>query len=78
MWWCWGVLVMADDRLATLIAEQLLQIKDLEQRLEERENALREILGLLVCCGGPLNDNYLRYSKEQLVIFARILRLVES
>lgn len=59
-----------------LIAKQALRIAELE---EENEN-LKEIVGAvhmkLICIGAPLNDNYYRYTDEQLQIFFDIEKLV--
>jgi len=52
-----------------LIAKQQLQIEDLIRLLEEARANIREIHGSIVGIGGPLNDNKLGYTKEQLKIF---------
>jgi hypothetical protein len=32
----------------------------------------------MICIGGPLNDNKLGYSKEQLVTFQKMLDVIEE
>jgi hypothetical protein len=63
------------DKRDSLIAEQQLKIRDLEQEKDDYKKALIEINGLMYCCGGPLNDNYHGYNKEQLKIFFMIANL---
>lgn len=58
-----------------LIVEQQLKIRELEFLTKNYEKSLIDIQGLLYCCGGPLNDNFKGYSKEQLSIFFKIASL---
>lgn len=58
-----------------LIAKQQLEIENLKIRLEWAREDMRMIL---VCCGGPLNDNYLQYTKDQRAPLHEILRLAEA
>lgn len=60
------------DTRDELIAEQQLTIRQLGLELNSASSRLREIHGLLICIGGPLNDNRERYSKAQRVIFHKI------
>lgn len=55
-----------------LIARQAKDIAELRERVTAYEQSAMRIRLMLVCIGGPLNDNKLRYTPEQLVIFARI------
>ena len=55
-----------------LISEQQIDIRHLTEVNNKYKEALDEIHNLLVCCGGPLNDNFQQYSKEQLKIFFKI------
>jgi hypothetical protein len=57
-----------------LIAKQALRIADLEERLNECDSRLDSIHKLLVCIGGPLNDNFLQFNVQQL----RLLRQINS
>ena len=56
-----------------LIADQQLEIQELQRKKLAAVNALDNIYLLIVCVGGPLNDNKLEYTEEQLVIFNTIL-----
>lgn len=58
-----------------LIAEQQLKIRQLGLELNSLSSRLREIYSLLICIGGPLNDNKLKFSKEQREIFHDIQNL---
>lgn len=58
-----------------LIARQALKIEKLASSLADATAALGKIHSELVCIGGPLNDNKLSYTPQQLQIFYRIERL---
>lgn len=55
-----------------LIAKQAREIAELREYREGAQEAFKTIVNNCVCIGGPLNDNFLRYSKEQLAVFYRI------
>lgn len=55
-----------------LTAQQALKIAEQEEKIKDLAVRLRDINITLICIGGPLNDNKLQYSKEQLVTFWRI------
>lgn len=59
-----------------LIASQELEIQNLKQQVTLKDEALSTISNLLTCIGGPLNDNKLGYSKEQLVTFNKIFTVI--
>jgi hypothetical protein len=58
---------------AELIARQAKLIEEMRDKIAELHEGIRKACLHIVCIGGPLNDNKLHYSKEQLVIFQRIL-----
>jgi len=60
------------DELKLLIADQQLEIARLKKTKNACQDALREINSLLVCCGGPLNDNFDGYTGKQLKLFFKI------
>ncbi len=60
-----------------LAAEQALKISQLEADNARLTENARQIKLELVCIGGPLNDNKLRYTREQLVPLARIAELAD-
>lgn len=45
---------------------------ELEADMAQAEDKLKRIRLQLICIGAPLNDNFLRYSKEQLKPFGKI------
>ena len=55
-----------------LIAQQVMKIASLEERLSEHDKSNRQIHDIIYCIGGPLNDNVLRFTREQQLVFARI------
>lgn len=57
---------------AELIAKQALRIAELEESLQDRDERLGRIHLMLVCIGGPLNDNVLRFNPEQRQLLHRI------
>jgi hypothetical protein len=69
---------ISENELKLLIADQQLEIVKLKDIKNSYEKALNEINGLLYCCGGPLNDNFDKYTKEQLEIFFKIANLIRN
>lgn len=60
-----------------LIAKQALIIEELSQRLTDIKRANIDIYYILYSIGGPLNDNKLKYTKEQRIPFAKIAELID-
>lgn len=58
------------DRLIAAQAEEIFALNEICNKHVENS---RKILNMLVCIGGPLNDNKHKYNKEQLAIFVRIM-----
>ncbi len=63
------------DKRDELIVEQALKLHNLEKQNAIFKKNLKEIYCLLISCGGPLNDNYDQYNKQQLEIFGKIYYL---
>lgn len=61
--------IRSDD---STIARQARTIEILEDRVAELEKAVKDAQLHIICIGGPLNDNKLGYTKEQMVTFFRI------
>lgn len=61
-----------------LTAKQALEIDKLRAELGEAEEKLKKIHLNLICIGGPLNDNYHRYSPAQLKVFFSIENIIEG
>ena len=59
----------ADDEVIARQARRIMELEDAVRQFQEGCEAIRM---RLICIGGPLNDNVLFYSKEQLAIFFRI------
>ena len=55
-----------------VIARQARKIEELELRNTELESAVYDARAHIYCIGGPLNDNKLGYSKQQMVTFFQI------
>lgn len=60
---------MTDDEL---IAKQARLIAELTEAVAAYGEAERNIHAIIYGIGGPLNDNKLGYSKEQMLTFLRI------
>lgn len=58
-----------------LIAKQALEIATQKELISDLVQRLSDIRKMLICVGGPLNDNALKYSKEQALIFFKIEEL---
>jgi hypothetical protein len=61
-----------------VIARQAVKIERLEAENERLSNNILRATSHIVCIGGPLNDNKLSYSKEQLYTFWRIKGELEA
>lgn len=61
-----------------LIARQAKQLEDLRDEVAALKERVRVALSLMYCIGGPLNDNRLHYTGEQLVTFSRIAEALEQ
>ena len=57
---------------AELIARQAKQLEELREEVAELKDRARKARLHIYCVGGPLNDNKLGYTREQMVTFARI------
>ena len=57
---------------AELIARQAKQLEELREEVAELKDRARKARLHIYCIGGPLNDNKLGYTREQMVTFARI------
>ena len=61
-----------------LIARQAKQIEELRDENAELKERARKARLHIYCIGGPLNDNKLGYTKDQLVTFQEILWALEQ
>lgn len=55
-----------------VIARQAKRIEELRDEVEDLKECRRRARSLIYGIGGPLNDNKLGYSKQQMVTFDRI------
>lgn len=55
-----------------LIARQANQIEELLDEVADLKKRIRRASSHIDCIGGPLNDNKLGFSKQQMVTFTRI------
>lgn len=55
-----------------LIARQAKQIEELRDEVADLKDRAKKALSHIYCIGGPLNDNKLKYTGEQLRTFANI------
>lgn len=60
-----------------IIANQARQIYVFESLLNQYLENVRKVNKMLYCIGGPLNDNKLEYTREQLQIFFLIQETLE-
>lgn len=60
---------MTDD---ALVAKQARKIESLELTISHIRRELKESYGHAVCIGGPLNDNKLQFTNDQLLTVSRI------
>lgn len=61
-----------------LIVELTIANNDLRDTLYKQKKCFKQIYQYLVCVGGPFNDNFLKYTKEQLVVLNSIKNIAED
>ncbi len=61
-----------------VIAAQARKIARLEADVLRTTGILKAVKMQLVRVGGPLNDNQLRYNKDQLVLFFKIQDILDG
>lgn len=64
---------VSKDQVIVLQARRLLAA---EREVKALRKAARQARAVMTCIGGPLNDNRLRYTKEQLQDFHRICEIL--
>jgi len=61
-----------------LIAKQQLAIEELSEREILYQSAIDSAIMVMICIGGPLNDNVLGFTKEQIMVFHKIQNYLEE
>jgi len=61
-----------------IIARQAKEIYELTDQNEKQFEALVKVKSLMTRCGGPLNDNFYGYNKEQRKIFFDMKNIIEA
>ena len=61
-----------------LIARQAKENAELRDEVAELKERIVSVNNILYCIGGPLNDNKLEYSREQLSTFFAIAYKLEG
>jgi hypothetical protein len=59
------------------LAEQTIKLLEVKEENKNLKRRLSEIVSILVRCGGPLNDNLMRFNKTQLTLLNKILAEAE-
>lgn len=59
-----------------LIIKQQIEIEELKSSLQEYEDVLKGVSGMLFSVGAPLNDNILNFNKEQRAFLHRIAQMI--
>jgi len=70
--------VSANITDSELIAKQARRIADLESQLTEQADMISRARQRIICIGGPLNDNLLRYTQAQLREWHSVLDCLEG
>jgi hypothetical protein len=60
------------------IARLARRVEKQRQQIKHHRGVRTRVRLLIYGCGGPLNDNKLKYTKEQLLIFQQIARELEG
>lgn len=61
-----------------VMARQAVKLERLEAENAHLKDNITRARRIIICIGGPLNDNKLAYSKEQLYPFHRIKEELEA
>ena len=59
-----------------VIYNQAVKIETMIERISELDNAVKECLSQMTQVGGPLNENALGFSREQLVFIFKLHRIL--
>lgn len=62
-----------------IIVKQTKEIYELKETLESYKNSFNSIsktIGSFVCIGGPLNDNNLKFNKEQIAYLYKVYNAI--
>ena len=62
-----------ETREKLLIAKQAIKIDDLEESVKKLNDVIDKVRMIIYCIGGPLNDNKLKYTREQMGDFGKII-----
>jgi nucleoside-triphosphatase THEP1 len=62
--------IVAEER--EVVARQAMKLERLEDENEQLRDRISRAKRHMICIGGPLNDNKLGYSREQMATFFRI------
>lgn len=65
-------------QITELVARQAKQLEELKDENKELKERARKARLHIICIGGPLNDNKLGYSKQQMGTFQRILEELDA
>ena len=65
---------MTDDEL---IANQARQIANLNEQVRNYRDSAKRVVSLIYGIGGPLNDNKLGYTKEQILDWFKVIGYIE-
>ena len=65
---------MTDDEL---IAKQTRQIANLEEQVRDYRDSAKRVVSLIYGIGGPLNDNKLGYTKDQMLDWTRVIGYIQ-
>ncbi len=61
-----------------LITKQQLQIEELTKDLEYTNGLLEQASRMFICIGAPLNDNVLKFNKQQLKWASEVHNILKS
>mgnify|MGYP001331163784 CR=1 FL=1 len=61
-----------------LIARQAKQLEELRDENANLKECARKVKAIIYCIGGPLNDNVMGYTKNQMTTFFEIVEELEA
>ena len=61
-----------------LITKQQFEIEDYKVKLAENQKTIKEITGMFIAIGQPLNDNILMFNNKQLAWAIEVFELIKT
>lgn len=65
-------------QMAEVIAKQAVELSQLHKKLLAADEAIDTAIKMMICIGGPLNDNVLEFNKDQKTFLNRMYLILKE